>query len=116
MLHLRPLKDGDHFEKLSGGLFYVALEGDKLLGFCKYRKDGDCVLIEQMEDGGDIDLFDGLLRAVFAYVLEVGINRARMSEQLDFEKLKKLLVPLDENHCINSLRDFLFHCKKCKML
>ncbi len=115
MLHLRPLNDGDNFPELQGGMYYIALDGTGLLGYCKYHKDHDCVIIEELKDGGSMDLFDGLLRAVFAYVMEANVNRAKFSENIDKETLKALMVPVDGQNCVNSLKDFLYNCKKCKM-
>ncbi len=115
MLFIRPLNNEDNFENLKDGLFYIALEKDELLGYCKYRKEEDFVVIEEIADGGDIMLCDGLLRAVFNYVSEIKIDKAKISDKVDTEKLKKLFVPLDDKNCVNSIRDFLYNCKKCKM-
>lgn len=115
MLYLRPLNDKDHFPQLSGGLFYIALEGEKLQGFCKYHKERDCVVVEEVCDNGSVDLFDGLIRAVFSYVLEAKVNRAQFSEKVDQQTLIRLKVPVDDHNCVNSLKDFLYNCKKCKM-
>ena len=83
--------------------------------YCKYHKDHDCVIIEELKDGGSIDLFDGLLRAVFSYVMEANVNRAKLSETISKETLKALMIPVDGQNCVNSLKDFLYNCKKCKM-
>ncbi len=115
MLHLRPLNDGDNFPQLQGGMYYIALDGEKLLGYCKYHKERDCVVVEKIQDGGNLDLFDGLLRAVFAYVVEANVNRAKLSDTIDKKKLQALMVPVDGQNCVNSLKDFLYNCKKCKM-
>lgn len=115
MLHLRPLNDGDYFPQLQGGMFYIALNGTELLGYCKYHKERDCVVIEEIKDGGSIDLFDGLLRAVFSYVMEANVNQAKLSENIDKDILKTLMVPVDGQNYVNSLKDFLYNCKKCKM-
>ena len=92
MLHLRPLNDGDNFPELQGGMYYIALDGAELLGYCKYHKDHDCVIIEELKDGGSVDLFDGLLRAVFSYVMEANVNRAKLSEGINKETLKLSLI------------------------
>ncbi len=115
MLFMRPLNDTDNFENLKDGLFYIALEKDKLVGYLKYRKQDDFVVIEEINDGGDLMLCDGLLRAVFNYVSEIKIDKAKISENVDTEKLKKLFLQLDEKNCVNSITDFLYNCKKCKM-
>lgn len=119
MLFLRPLKEGDRFEGISGpesgSLYYIALEGEKLIGFCRYQKQGEMVRILEIQDGGDLMLMDGLLRAVFSYVQEAGVDRAFVDPQVDRHSLKLLMVPLDAENCVNSIQDFLYNCKKCKM-
>ncbi len=115
MLFIRPMNDNDNFDNLKDGLFYIALDCDDLIGYCKYKKNGDAVIIEEIEDGGDINIFDGLLRAVFSYVMEAKVVSAEFSEKIDKNTLKALFVPVNEDNCLNSIRDFLYNCKKCKM-
>lgn len=115
MLHIRPINNNDNFENLKDGLFYIALNNDELLGYCKYKKQDDFVVIEEINDGGDVNLFDGLLRAVFNYVSEIKIDKAIISETVDKDRLKALFVPVDDKNCVNSITDFLYNCKKCKM-
>ncbi|MDD6033592.1 MAG: hypothetical protein PUC47_08960 [Oscillospiraceae bacterium] len=120
MLFMRPMKETDSFPGLagpeSGELYFVALNGDTLEGWCRYRKEGNTVHILEIRDGGDLMLMDGLLRAVFNYMEEIGVDRAQLSPELDAARLKALMVPVDGKNCVNSIKDFLYNCKKCKML
>lgn len=119
MLFLRPLKEGDRFEGLSGPesgfLYYIALDGERLVGFCRYQRLGDAVRILEIRDGGDLMLMDGLIRAVFSYAQESGIDRAWIAPEIDRQSLQRLMLPVDSEDWVSSIKAFLYNCKKCEM-
>ena len=72
------------------------------------------VKIEEFNDGGDLVLLDGLVRAVFNAMYESGVDRAEMGEKVELARLAALGVPLNGTNCVNSIDDFLNNCKNCK--
>lgn len=120
MLIIKPYTSEDQFPQFEGGLsegklYYIALAGNELIGWICYRKLEDAIRIEGGETGGDADLFDGLMRAVFDAAVNIGLDRAVLAPEVDRGILEALKVPLDEENCVNSLSSFLRNCRKCKM-
>ena len=121
MLYIKPYTSEDRFPQFeegwkNGKLYYVALAGEELLGWLRYRKLEDALLIEEVESGGDVNLFDGLMRAAFDAAVNIGLDRAYFAPEVDRAVLSELMVPLEEGNCVNSLSAFLRNCRKCKML
>lgn len=121
MLYIKPYTSEDRFPQFeagrsAGNLYYIALSGKELIGWLRYRKLEDALLIEEVESGGDANLFDGLMRAAFDAAVNIGLDRAYFAPEVDRAVLAQLLVPLEEGNCVNSLTTFLRNCRKCKML
>lgn len=117
MLFLRPMREGDHFPALPDkpeGLYYLALAGDTLLGWCHYYRKDQALLIMEISDGGDTDLCDGLVRAVLAQGDESGLQAACFAPAC-WLQLGALGLPLDEMGRLSSIQDFLYNCKSCKI-
>ncbi len=119
MLFMRPYRDGDSFPEISpdprSGLYFLALDGDRLAGYCRWRMTPDGVSIEEIEDGGDPELFDGLLRGTLNLALEQGIERARFSDQIRPDRLATSMVPVGRENDLKSISYFLENYRKCKM-
>lgn len=62
----------------------------------------------------DEDIFDGLVRAVFARLIELGIDQAEFNPKTDAEILKNLGFVQDKPFFTSSLREIIENCKKCK--
>lgn len=114
MLWIRPMREGDDFGFSGNALYHVALNGDQLLGYCKYQKRIDSFFIEQVIDGGDRDLFDGLVRAVLDAATKIGIDRAEFGPAVSRMRCLEIGLPLTDKNFINSLDDFLTNCKNCQ--
>lgn len=117
MLFMRPMRSTDDYGlpgPESGNLYFLALEGEKMVGWCRYRRLPGVLKIEEFNDGGDLILLDGLVRSVFNLASEMGIDRAVMGEAVELARLAALGVPLNGTNCVNSIDDFLNNCKKCK--
>lgn len=117
MLFMRPLRSTDDFGlpgPESGSLYFIALDEDKLVGWCRYRRLPWVVKIEEFNDGGDLVMLDGLVRAVLNAMYESGVDRAEMGEKVELARLAALGVPLNGTNCVNSIDDFLNNCKNCK--
>ena len=120
MLFIRSFREGDHFDGIAPepgkGLYYLALDQEALVGWCRWRLSLEKVQIEEVEDGGDPMTFDGLVRAVLAAALDQGIDRAHFSEKIRPDRLAVSLIPVYSQNNLISIDYFLNHCKKCKML
>lgn len=62
----------------------------------------------------DPDIFDGLVRAVFASLIDLGVDQAEFSSQTDSEMLQNLGFVQDKPFFTPSLREIIENCKKCK--
>ena len=120
MVFMRPYMSGDHFEGFSPepgkGLWFIATEGEKLVGWCRWRMAVDQVVIEEVVDSGDPQIFDGLVRGVLSMVNDGGIDRAVFSKNIRPDRLATSLISLDKNNALTSIDYFFNNCKKCKML
>ena len=120
MRYIRPYHSGDGFSQFEEGyregkLYYIALAGKELIGYICYRKLETAIRVEAVESGGDDDLFDGLMRAVFDAAVNIGIEEASFAPEVDRAVLDRLKVPMEGDGCVKSLSEFLRNCKKCKM-
>lgn len=119
MLFMRPYRDGDSFPEITPapgkGLYFLALDGDKLIGFARWRMTMDGIRLEEIEDSGDPEVFDGLLRGVLNMAMEQGIERASFSDQIRPDRLATSMVPVDRENDLKSISYFLENYKKCKM-
>jgi hypothetical protein len=119
MLFMRPYQDGDHFEEIAPapgkGLYFLALDGDKLAGWCRWHLTPEEVRIEEVEDGGDMQTFDGLVRGILAMANDQGIDRAVFSAAIRPDRLATSLIPVNRENVLISIDYFLNNCKKCKM-
>ena len=69
------------------------------------------------------DYFESLPIAVKNRILEARIPIYTVEQPVSYthldvykrQTLKTLMVPVDGQNCVNSLKDFLYNCKKCKM-
>lgn len=119
MLMLRLMRDGDHIPEIEkqqapGDLFYLALNGEELLGYCRFRRGKETVYLTQVVDHGDPSLGDGLIRAALAYAMDGGVDRAVFGDFVDMGRYARFGYRLDEENCIKSISDFLNNCQGCK--
>lgn len=119
MLFMRPYREGDSFPGISpdpqNGLYFIALDGEKLIGFGRWKMTLDGIRVEEIEDGGDPEVFDGLLRGILNLAMEQGIDRAAFSDKIRPDRLATSLVPVDRGNGLKSISYFLENYKKCKM-
>ena len=60
------------------------------------------------------DIFDGLVRACFAALLDMGIHQAEFAPEVDAGMTKKLGFVGENPYLAESLDEILDNCKKCK--
>ena len=119
MLFMRPFREGDTFPEINpdpqNGLYFIALDGEKLIGFGRWKMTLDGIRIEEIEDGGDPEVFDGLLRGILNMAMEQGIDRVAFSGKIRPDRLATSMVPVDKENGLKSISYFLGNYKKCKM-
>lgn len=120
MLKMRPYQEGDSFPEINAqpgkGLYFLAVDEGKLEGWCRWRLSPTQVRIEEVEDRGDPQVFDGLVRGVLSIVCDQGIDRAVFSEKIRPDRLATSMISVDRENSLKSIDYFLNNCKKCKML
>lgn len=62
----------------------------------------------------DEDMLDGLVRICFARLLDMGIQQAEFSSDMDVHLLEKLGFVHDGSFCVYSLSEIINNCRKCK--
>ena len=119
MLTLRLMRDSDHIEEiekkmLQGDLFYIALNGDELLGYCRFRRGKETVYITEVADKGDPGIGDGLIRSALAYAMDGGVDKAIFGDFIDMRRYERFGYRLSEGNCLNSIDAFLNNCLSCQ--
>ena len=101
---------GEHAE-----FAYVCVEKKEIKASCLYNlntKDGvgEIVSVSSVEP----DIFDGLVRAVFANMIEMGIDRANFGPKIDREMIQRLGFVQGDGFSVNSLTKIIHKCKNCQ--
>lgn len=118
MIQLLPVTEPSMLERLNriystqAKFAYVCVEKKEIKASCLYNIKGDCgeiVNVSSVEQ----DIFDGLVRAVFANMLELGIDKAVFDRKIDHEMLVRLGFVQDDGFCVNSLTKIIHKCKNC---
>lgn len=91
---------------------YEITEGNVSLGYCLFSilDDSKYALI-QIINTDDKMLFDGVVRAVMAFILDKGIDVVKFDDTVDQDLLTKCLFVTDTTNTINSIEKFF--SKKC---
>lgn len=118
MLYIKPFTSEDELPRFAeafreGKLSYIAFSGKEIIGHIFYRARPDRLLIEEVESGGDLGLFDGLIRAVADAAVTAGLPCVEFGPKVDKASLSALSVPVDGQNCLGSLPAFLHNCKSC---
>ena len=118
MLRMRAYQDGDSFPGFSPepgkGLYFIALDGERLVGYCRWRLLPGKIGIETVEDSGDPLVFDGLVRRVLSIASDQGIDRAAFSREIRPDRLATSQIPVNGENILISIEYFLENCKMCK--
>lgn len=119
MIQLLPVTEPLLIEKLNhiyhtqAQFAYVCVEKKEIKASCLYNikeNQGEIVSISTVEE----DIFDGLVRAVFANLIDQGIDQACFDRKVDSELLKKLNFVQDDTFFVNSLTKIIHNCRKCQ--
>lgn len=122
MLRILEQKDLSAYEgKLPSGVtgelhLTEARENDEVLGFIAYAYEPEQVVIYALEDGGDLNQCDGLVRSVLFKAELRGLERAVFA--LENAEMRQRLTTLkfvknDEN-VLENIADVMNNCRNCK--
>jgi hypothetical protein len=119
MIQLLPVTEPSTVEKLNqiyhtkAQFAYVCVEKKEIKASCLYSIEsgrGVILNVSTMEE----DIFDGLVRAVFASLIDQGINEAVFDQKTDKSLLEKLNFVQDDTFFVNSLTEIIHNCRKCQ--
>lgn len=118
MLYIKPFTSEDNLPQFAeafrqGKLSYIAFSGKEIIGHIFYHGEKDRLVVEEVESGGDLGLFDGLIRAVADAAVTAGLPAVEFGPAVDRTSLAALSVPLDDQNCLTGLPAFLHNCKSC---
>lgn len=92
----------------------IADQRGECLGVCFYHFTPEGMQIEFADADGDDALFDGLLRASMAALMDKPEDMVTFSDRMDRELLRAWNFLKDEEVCVKSANAFFETCKKCK--
>lgn len=119
MIQLLPVTEQAMLERLNriyqqnAQFAYVCVEKREIKASCLYNIKGDVVEIVNISSV-EPDIFDGLVRAVFASAMDLGLEHAVFDEKIDHEMLVQLHFVQDDGFSVNSLTKIIHNCKNCK--
>lgn len=91
-----------------------ATDNGKTTGFAVYHFDieNKQTVLDVIDDGGDLLLLDGIVRAVLFLSMMRGIDSARF-DVTDLDRLRKLGFVHNSGKLTESISDFMSKCKSC---
>ena len=95
-------------------LLYIADQRGECLGCCFYRMVPDGLEILYADAKGDDALFDGLIRACMAGLMDCENDTVYFSPEMDRPLLEKWRFVQNDSLCIKSANAFFQTCKNCK--
>ena len=119
MITISPLRDKEALdalcekEQVSCTNAYCLFDGKDIGAYCLYNlRDEYCELVKL---GGEYDtsLADGLMRAALAFVMDLGIDKARVAETVDKALTDRLGITKAGSFEIDSIREVIYHCASC---
>lgn len=121
MVQLLPVTEQAFIERLNkiyhthADQAYVCVEKKEIKASILYRIDrkkklGNIQNVSTVE----ADIFDGLVRAVFAAMLEQDIHQAEFDAKTDLEMITKLGFVQDGSFFVESIDEIIHNRKNCK--
>ncbi len=95
-----------------------AFNKNEVIGYGIYAYNRKCVEIFDFDDGGDLDLCDGIIRSILFKACLRGVNDAVFKiDNIDkISELKKLNFVENDNKTLSFIDDFMNSCKNCKKI
>lgn len=93
-----------------------AHDGEKVKGWILYTYETDQVVIYDVNDGGDWNYCDGLVRSVLFKAELRGIERALfcVDSETMLQRLRTLHFVNNDENILESIADIMNGCQKCK--
>lgn len=123
MLEIHQRSDENGYEKLLGGLdaeggvkIIEAFDKGEVIGFGIFSYDGGALNLYKISAGGDLYLFDGIVRSALFKASLNGIEKAEVKSRApeEIESYKKLNFISGDNFIIEPISQFMNGCKNCK--
>ncbi|MBQ4465575.1 MAG: hypothetical protein II916_06400 [Oscillospiraceae bacterium] len=125
MLRILEQKDTSAYETLISGLdlspyaqlhISEATENDGVKGFIVYSYTPEEVTIHALDDGGDLNQCDGLVRSVLFKAELKGIERAvfLVNEPAMRQRLELLRFVKNDENVLENIANIMDSCKSCK--
>lgn len=116
MLEIHQRSDTVGYERKIEGLenpiIIEAVNGENIDGYCVYTLYDGSVIFHDVEAGGDILLYDGIVRTALFKCSFIGIDKAKFLVE-DLTMPKKLHL-CDENGVLTSVSAVMNGCEHCK--
>lgn len=119
MIQLLPVTEPSFLEFLNktyhtnGRYAYVCVEKKEIKSSCVYDVKGDCGIILNVSSMEE-DIFDGLVRAAFASMIDMGVHKAKFAPEVDQDFTKNLGFVQDDPFLVESLDEIIDNCKSCQ--
>ena len=93
-----------------------ALDRGEAVGFIAYSYEGDRTVVYDYDDGGDLMMFDGLVRSVLFKSCLKAIEKCEFSlpEESKYENLRKLRFLTGDSRIAENIDSFMNGCENCK--
>ncbi len=111
MLRIVPITDRNELQRYNeeqnqtSDYGYSILQNGQVLGYCLFSIEGDMGVI-QCVNTKELSLFDGVVRAVLAFMQAGGIDKASFLESIDDNMLEKLRFVSDTSRTVSSIEGF----------
>lgn len=118
MIQLLPVTEQSFIDRLNKAYkteaahAYACVEKKEIKATCLYNIEkgkGIILNVSSVEDA----IFDGLVRAVFASLLEMGIDRAEFGRDVPLDTLVRLGFVQDDTRTTPSIREMMEKHKNC---
>lgn len=92
-----------------------AKENDDVKGFIAYAYESEQVVIYALDDGGDLNYCDGLVRSVLFKAELRGLERAvfQVEGAAILKQLKTLGFVKNDEKILENIADIMGNCRKC---
>lgn len=91
-----------------------AMDNKNVIGCGIYHFDDKSVIIDYIDSGDDLQLYDGIVRSILFLAMNNGINSAVFNID-DYSSLIKLKFINGKDKFINNINNFMNNCKKCNI-
>lgn len=120
MISMLPLRNEEKLKELNelngtnSRLAYCLYDAGKITAYCLYGLVDKTMANIDVVKTDDVNLFDGIVRAVMGSLYDIGVEKIIYSEKVEDKFLKYLGFTDGTSKITNNIEDVLFKCKHCK--